>query len=87
VAWLNNRLRRGIDCFGPGSLGFGQAGNRFSISFNLALSPLGKKKRFRDHWRRLSQSSKPGRPSISKEIRQLIQDMWQSNPTWGSFQG
>jgi putative transposase len=41
-------------------------------------------KRFRDHWRRLSQSGKPGRPAISKEIRDLIQDMWRSNPTWGS---
>ena len=42
------------------------------------------KKRFRDYWRRLSQSGKPGRPAISKEVRELIQDMWQSNPTWGS---
>ena len=40
--------------------------------------------RFRDYWRRLSQSSKPGRPAISKEVRDLIQDMWRSNPTWGS---
>jgi putative transposase len=42
------------------------------------------KKRFRDYWRHLSQSSKPGRPAISKEVRELIQDMWRSNPTWGS---
>ena len=42
------------------------------------------KQRFRDHWRRLSQSSKPGRPAIAKELRGLIQDMWRSNPTWGS---
>jgi putative transposase len=42
------------------------------------------KKRFRDHWRRLSQSGKPGRPAIAQEVRELIQDMWQSNPTWGS---
>jgi putative transposase len=42
------------------------------------------KKRFRDHWRRLSQSGKPGRPAISKEVCELIQDMWKSNPTWGS---
>ena len=33
------------------------------------------KKRFRDHWRQRSQSSKPGRPAISKEVRELIQDM------------
>jgi energy-coupling factor transporter ATP-binding protein EcfA2 len=42
------------------------------------------KKRFRAHWRRLSQPSQPGRPSIAKEVRDLIQDMSQANPTWGS---
>ncbi len=42
------------------------------------------KKRFRDHWRRLSRQGKPGRSALSKEVRELIQDMWQSNPTWGS---
>ena len=42
------------------------------------------KKRFRTYWRRLSQSGKPGRPAIVKEVRKLIQDMWQSHPTWGS---
>lgn len=41
-------------------------------------------KRFRDHWRRLSQHGTPGRPAIAKEVRALIQDMWRSNPTWGS---
>jgi putative transposase len=41
-------------------------------------------RRFRDHWRRLSQSCKPGRPTIAKELRNLIQDMSQANPTWGS---
>jgi putative transposase len=33
------------------------------------------KKRFRDHWRRLSQRGKPGRPAIAQEVRELIQDM------------
>jgi putative transposase len=42
------------------------------------------KKRFRDYWRRLSQHGKSGRPTISKEVRELIRDMWRSNPTWGS---
>lgn len=38
-------------------------------------------KRFRDHWRRMSQ---PGRSVIAPEVRELIRDMWRSNPTWGS---
>jgi putative transposase len=42
------------------------------------------KKRFRDHWRRLSQNGNPGRPAIAKEVQELIQDMWRSNPLWGS---
>jgi putative transposase len=42
------------------------------------------RQRFRDHWRRLSQRGMPGRPSIAKEVRELIQAMWQANPTWGS---
>lgn len=41
-------------------------------------------KRFRDYWRKLSQSGKPGRPPIDKEVRQLIENMWRANPTWGS---
>ena len=40
--------------------------------------------RFRNHWARLSRGTKPGRPVIAKEIRELIQAMWQANPTWGS---
>jgi putative transposase len=42
------------------------------------------KKRFRDHWRRLSQNGQPGRPAIAQDVRELIRDMWRSNPTWGS---
>jgi putative transposase len=42
------------------------------------------KKRFRDYWRRINPNSQPGRPAISKEVRELIQDMWRSNPSWGS---
>jgi transposase InsO family protein len=42
------------------------------------------RKRFRDYWRRLSQSGRPGRHSIAKEVRELIRAMWQANPTWGS---
>ena len=42
------------------------------------------KKRFRDYWRQLSHIDKPGRPTISNEVRALIEDMWHCNPTWGS---
>ena len=42
------------------------------------------KKRFRDYWRALRQSARPGRPRISGELRKLIGRMWQANPTWGS---
>ncbi len=42
------------------------------------------KKRFRDYWRALSQSARPGRPRISGELRKLIGRMWEANPTWGS---
>jgi hypothetical protein len=40
--------------------------------------------RFQEHWRRLSQRGKPGRPPIGQEFRDLIRTMWQVNPTWGA---
>ncbi len=42
------------------------------------------RRRFRDHWRRLSRSGKPGRPAIAKEVRDLIRWLSKSNPLWGS---
>jgi putative transposase len=42
------------------------------------------RRRFRDHWRRLSQVGRPGRPTITKDVRDLIRTMWQTNPTWGA---
>ena len=42
------------------------------------------RKRFRDYWRELCQSSQPGRPKIAPELRALIRRMWLANPTWGS---
>jgi len=45
---------------------------------------LWQRKRFRDYWRQLSRSHRPGRPAISKQLRSLIRRMWQANPTWGS---
>jgi transposase InsO family protein len=42
-------------------------------------------KRFREHWRRLSQRGKPGRPVIAMELHDLIRTMSQANPTWKAF--
>jgi putative transposase len=42
------------------------------------------RKRFRDHWARLSGRTKPGRPSTSAKTRQLIRRMSKANPHWGS---
>ena len=42
------------------------------------------RKRFRDHWTKLSKHGKPGRPLIPKEIRDLIRKMSEANVCWGS---
>jgi putative transposase len=42
------------------------------------------RKRFRDHWVKLSQRGRPGRPTISAEIRELIRKISIANPRWGS---
>ena len=42
------------------------------------------RKRFRDHWAKLSQEGRPGRPTVSKEIRALIRKLSAANPRWGS---
>ena len=40
---------------------------------------------FRRHWAKLSRRDRhPGRPRISKEVRDLIQAMAKGNPTWGA---
>jgi putative transposase len=43
------------------------------------------RKRFRDHWARMSQAGKLGRPPISKEIRELIRKVSGANPLWGTL--
>jgi putative transposase len=42
------------------------------------------RRRFRDHWRRISRGGKPGRPGIDPQIRQLIRRMSSANPLWGT---
>ena len=42
------------------------------------------RRRFRDHWSGMIRSGKPGRPPISKEIRELIRRISEANPLWGT---
>jgi putative transposase len=42
------------------------------------------RKRFRNHWARISKGGKPGRPQISEEIRELIRAISSANPLWGT---
>jgi hypothetical protein len=39
---------------------------------------------FRVYWRWKSRPRRPGRPTISREIRELIRNMADANPTWGA---
>jgi putative transposase len=43
-----------------------------------------RRRRFREHWRRLSRSGKPGRPTVSGEVRDLIRRLSAADPLWGS---
>jgi transposase InsO family protein len=42
------------------------------------------RKRFRDHWTRVSGAGKLGRPPINNEIRDLIRKISGANPLWGT---
>jgi putative transposase len=42
------------------------------------------RKRFQDHWSKLSQRSKPGRPPVPEEVKTLIRNISCANPRWGS---
>jgi len=42
------------------------------------------RKRFRDHWARVSRAGQPGRPLISEEIRELIRKISGANPLLGT---
>jgi putative transposase len=42
------------------------------------------RKRFRDHWTRVSGAGRLGRPPINNEIRELIRKISGANPLWGT---
>ena len=42
------------------------------------------RRRFKQYWRRLSQSNGPGRPGVSVEIRKLVKSMAAANHLWGA---
>jgi putative transposase len=42
------------------------------------------RRRFRDHWARLSRTGRPGRPGIPKEVEAFIRDISAANPRWAS---
>jgi transposase InsO family protein len=42
------------------------------------------RRRFRDHWTRMSRAGKPGRPPIDNEICELIRNVSRANPLWGT---
>jgi putative transposase len=42
------------------------------------------RKRLRAHWARISRKGTPGRPTISKEVPELIRRLSSVNPLWGS---
>jgi putative transposase len=43
-----------------------------------------RRRRFREHWTKLVRSGKPGRPAVSREVRDLIRRMSSTNPLWGA---
>jgi putative transposase len=43
-----------------------------------------RRRKFREYWTALTRSGKPGRPSIPREVRDLIRRMSSANPFWGA---
>ena len=43
-----------------------------------------RRRKFREHWTKLTRSGKHGRPAMAKEVRDLIRRMSSANPLWGS---
>jgi transposase InsO family protein len=43
-----------------------------------------RRRKFREHWRRLSRAGKPGRPVIPRQVRDLIRRMSSGKALWGA---
>ena len=43
-----------------------------------------RRRKFREHWRKLIRSGKPGRPPVAREVRDLIRRMSSANSLWGA---
>lgn len=43
-----------------------------------------RRRKFREHWTKLTRSGKLGRPAMAKEMRDVIRRMSSANPLWGS---
>jgi putative transposase len=43
-----------------------------------------RRRKFREYWTTLTRSGRPGRPSIPREVRDLIRRMSSANPLWGA---
>ena len=43
-----------------------------------------RRRKFREHWTRLTRSGNPGRPAVSRDVRSLIRRMSSVNPIWGA---
>ena len=73
---------------GRGSHVSGRIGAMHSWSFSPRRSSHGviawRRRKFREYWRSLSRSGKPGRPAVPREVRDLIRRMSSANPLWGS---
>jgi len=80
VEWIENQTRDtpGMRPWAPQLVGDATIGAQ-------AEPFLGERRReFREYWTRLCRSGKPGRPAISREVRDLIRRMSSANPFWGA---
>ena len=58
---------------------------RAVLTFVQPLTAIAwRRKRFREHWAHISRRGLPGRPTVNKEIQDLIRRISCANPNWGS---